>query len=184
MRTYVHLWSYLAELFLEWEMFETRVVQKIKTHILCFQWFLFFENRSVYEMQKKYCLARQATDDNMAHAGWGQRHALKLCNTYCFSTAKIVTRKPLNVMLYVHYLSSFNFFYLRHRKFFISFYKILLYQPSANFSGWFRLKDEPRKTCTKSVFYEFRFGGVCSLAAPPPPPFGAPLLSSTDTSDW
>jgi hypothetical protein len=34
MKTYVHLWQYLAEFFLEWEMFQTKFVEKIKTHIL------------------------------------------------------------------------------------------------------------------------------------------------------
>ena len=33
MKAYVHLW-YLAEFFLEWEMFNINVVQKIKTHNL------------------------------------------------------------------------------------------------------------------------------------------------------
>jgi hypothetical protein len=27
-----HLWEYIAELFLEWQMFWTNVLQKIKTH--------------------------------------------------------------------------------------------------------------------------------------------------------
>ena len=31
MKTYVHLWQYVAELFLEWEMFQVRVVEKTKT---------------------------------------------------------------------------------------------------------------------------------------------------------
>ena len=35
MKTYVHLCCYLAEFFLEWEMFQGKVVEKIKTHILC-----------------------------------------------------------------------------------------------------------------------------------------------------
>jgi hypothetical protein len=34
MKTYVHLWQYLAYLFLECEMLHTKVVKKIKTHIL------------------------------------------------------------------------------------------------------------------------------------------------------
>jgi hypothetical protein len=33
MRTFVHFWQYLSEFFLEWEMFETNVVEK--KHILC-----------------------------------------------------------------------------------------------------------------------------------------------------
>ena len=35
MQTDTHFWPYLAQFFLEWEMFQTKVVQKIKTHILC-----------------------------------------------------------------------------------------------------------------------------------------------------
>jgi hypothetical protein len=35
MKTNIILWSYLAQFFLEWEMFQTQVVEKIKTHILC-----------------------------------------------------------------------------------------------------------------------------------------------------
>ena len=34
MKTNVHLWTHLAEFFLEWEMFQTNFVGKIKTHIL------------------------------------------------------------------------------------------------------------------------------------------------------
>ena len=47
-------------------MFQTKVVEKIKTHILCS---VIFENLTVYEiMWKNYCRAGQATDDNIAHA--------------------------------------------------------------------------------------------------------------------
>jgi hypothetical protein len=34
MKTYGHLRQYLAQFPLEWEMLETKVVEKIKTHIL------------------------------------------------------------------------------------------------------------------------------------------------------
>ena len=67
MKTNAYFLSYLAHLFLEWEMFQTKIVEKIKTHILCSG--TFSENRAVYEiMWKKYCRAGQATDDNMANA--------------------------------------------------------------------------------------------------------------------
>jgi spore germination cell wall hydrolase CwlJ-like protein len=33
MKTIMHFWSYLAQFSLEWEMFQTKVVEKIKTHI-------------------------------------------------------------------------------------------------------------------------------------------------------
>jgi hypothetical protein len=35
MKTSLLFWAYLARFFLEWEMFQTKVVEKIKTHILC-----------------------------------------------------------------------------------------------------------------------------------------------------
>jgi len=34
MKTYTHFKSYLAHFFLEWKMFQTTVVEEIKTHIL------------------------------------------------------------------------------------------------------------------------------------------------------
>jgi len=42
----------------------------------------------------KYCRNRQATDDNMAHAHCMldtqfYKHTLRICNTYCFSTATV-----------------------------------------------------------------------------------------------
>ena len=35
MKTYVHLWSFLAQFFLEWEVFQIKFVKKIKPYILC-----------------------------------------------------------------------------------------------------------------------------------------------------
>ena len=35
MKTDTHFWSYLAQFFIEWEMFQTKVVEEIKTHIFC-----------------------------------------------------------------------------------------------------------------------------------------------------
>ena len=89
---------------------------------------LFFENGTVFEIVwKKYSRAGQATDDNiirpMPIAYWicnatdthsecvililailffisfGLHTNSRLCNTYCFSTAKVVTRTRLNVTL-------------------------------------------------------------------------------------
>jgi hypothetical protein len=34
MKTCVYLWQYLAEFFLEWEIFQAKNVEKLKTHIL------------------------------------------------------------------------------------------------------------------------------------------------------
>jgi hypothetical protein len=52
MKTFSHLWQYLAKFFLECEMFQTQVVEKIKTHTL-FSITFFFENCAVYEKMAK-----------------------------------------------------------------------------------------------------------------------------------
>jgi len=68
-------------------MFRIKVVRKIETHFVV----------PVVSHMEKYCAAGQATDDNMAHShcmldNWGYKHALRICNTYCFSTPTVVTR--------------------------------------------------------------------------------------------
>ena len=39
MKTDKHFFIYLADFFLEWEMFQINDVEKIKTHILCSKFF-------------------------------------------------------------------------------------------------------------------------------------------------
>jgi hypothetical protein len=53
MKTDMHFLSYLAQFLLEWEMFQTKVVGKIKTRILCTIMSLFFENHVFYEIMWK-----------------------------------------------------------------------------------------------------------------------------------
>ena len=52
MNTSIHFWSYLSQFFLEWEMFQTKVVEKIKTQIVRQIYFFPPENRVLYEMIK------------------------------------------------------------------------------------------------------------------------------------
>jgi hypothetical protein len=66
MKTIRHFLSYVAQFFLEWEIFQTKVLENIKTH---FVFNNLFENRAVYETMWKNTVERkQATEDNMAHA--------------------------------------------------------------------------------------------------------------------
>jgi hypothetical protein len=56
---------------------------------------------------EKYGRAGQATDDSMAPAHCvldtnDYRHTLRICNTFCCSTALVVARTCLNVTLHVH----------------------------------------------------------------------------------
>ena len=55
---------------------------------------------------EKYVRARQATDDNTRYSivnehcmldNQGYRHTLRIRNTYCFSTATMVTRTQLHI---------------------------------------------------------------------------------------
>jgi len=101
----IHFWSYLAQFFLKWKLFQIKVIDKIKKHILCSV--TFFENRAVYEITwKKYCRAGQATDNNNARSitCWIPKttnHKFRLC----FSTETFVEGTRLKVTLYVHCLS-------------------------------------------------------------------------------
>ena len=50
MKAFSHLWQFLAEFFLlEWEMFQTEIVEKINTHFM-FSNFFSPENPAVYEI--------------------------------------------------------------------------------------------------------------------------------------
>jgi hypothetical protein len=50
MKNYIHFVSYLNQVFLEWEIFETKIEKKSK-HTFCGQYLIFLiENRAVYEM--------------------------------------------------------------------------------------------------------------------------------------
>jgi len=48
-------------------MFQTKVVEKVKTHILCSVTF-FRKSCRLLDNVENFCRAGQATDENMAHA--------------------------------------------------------------------------------------------------------------------
>jgi len=48
MNTYVRLWQYLVQIILEREMFQTKVLDKIKTHFMFGNFFS--DNRAFYEI--------------------------------------------------------------------------------------------------------------------------------------
>jgi len=62
----MYFWSHLAQFVLEWEMFQTNVVVKIKTRILCSTVF-FIRSCRLWDVGK-YGRARQATDGSTVHA--------------------------------------------------------------------------------------------------------------------
>jgi len=67
-KTDVHLWSYLAHSFLGWKVFQSKIIEKIKTHILCSTTFIFRKSCRLWDKVEEYCTTVQATDDSMTHA--------------------------------------------------------------------------------------------------------------------
>jgi hypothetical protein len=51
MKTCVYLWPYLTQFFLEYEMCQTKFVEKIKTHVICST--TIFWNHTFYEIMWK-----------------------------------------------------------------------------------------------------------------------------------
>jgi len=106
-------------------MFQTKVVGKIKTHILCSNFFLSQKSSCLWANVEKYGRSRQATDDNTMlcrkkctlYAGQLRqeyRHILIIFNTYGFCTAVMVMQTHLNAMSHIHWLhcnllTSWNF---------------------------------------------------------------------------
>jgi len=91
MNTTIHLGSYLTHFFLECDMFQTKVVEKIKTRILCSITF-YFKSYRFWDMWEKYFRAKQATDDNlhMHIACW----IPKATNTHSDSSLNLCTGRP------------------------------------------------------------------------------------------
>jgi len=103
MMAYVHLWQYLAELFFKSQLFQTNLVEKIKTHILRSK-IVFSENRTVYEMMCRNVVETEWPQIAIQcsacalRAGWLRlQNSFKVWNIYFFSTTRL-TEAPLDVM--------------------------------------------------------------------------------------
>jgi hypothetical protein len=68
MKANLHFLLYFAHFFLEGELFQTEIVEKIKIRILCCLTFFFSKILPFMRYVEKYCRAGQATNDYMAHA--------------------------------------------------------------------------------------------------------------------
>ena len=95
-----YIYDNISQNFVEWAVFQTTVVDKIKTYILCSTTFSLKSCR-LRDNVEKYGTAGQATDNNiiryMRFACWITKatDTLRICNTYCYSTATMVTRTRL-----------------------------------------------------------------------------------------
>ena len=67
MKTNTNFRSYLTQFFLEWEMFQIKVVEKLETRIL-FSVTCFRKSCPLWVNMEKYYRAGQTTDNNMALA--------------------------------------------------------------------------------------------------------------------
>jgi hypothetical protein len=66
MKTCVHYHAtYLAEFFLEWEMFQTKVAEKIKTHIFVFSNFFFRKSCRLWDNVEKNTVQPDTPHDNI-----------------------------------------------------------------------------------------------------------------------
>jgi len=105
MNTNIHFWSNLAQLFLE-ERYGQKLERK-KAHFM-FNFF-FFENRTVYETVEKFVKSKrpQMKTRFMRISYWTPKatNTLRICNTYCFSTATLVAQTRLSAALFVQQLS-------------------------------------------------------------------------------
>jgi len=91
-------------------MFQTKVVQEVKIHVL-YSVTVFRKSCRLWVNVEKYCRAGQATCDNMAHAHCMRQrlqiHTLGLCNTHCFFHCNIgCTNAPQ-----CHVTHTFFFFF-------------------------------------------------------------------------
>jgi len=120
MKTNIHFLSYVAHFFLEWEMFRTKVVEKIKTPIFCSVTF-FQKSCNLWGNVKKYHSVRQATEDcgACAFACWIRRstnthweYVLLLllfhCNNGCTNTPYFYITLALPVVLCVRLFPNLN----------------------------------------------------------------------------
>jgi hypothetical protein len=65
MKTFLHLRQHLAAFFLEWEMYQVKVLDKLKTHILCSTTFLRKSCR-LWDNVEKCGATREEADGNVA----------------------------------------------------------------------------------------------------------------------
>ena len=84
----IFFWSYLAQFFLEWEMFQIKVVEKTKTHILCSITFFWISYR-LWDNVEKCCRSGQATDDIIT---WRMRYG-------CWTTKVTDTHSEYIILL-------------------------------------------------------------------------------------
>jgi hypothetical protein len=103
----MHIFDHISpQFFLEWEMLQTNVVEKNRTHILCSITF-FFKSCLLRSNVEKHCIDGQATYDSTTRRMPFACCIPKATNTHSeyvilfyFCIAKVVERTRINVTLY------------------------------------------------------------------------------------
>jgi hypothetical protein len=100
-KTCVHSW-YPAELFLEWEVFQPKVAEKIQNSYV--HWLFFQKLCHLWDTMEKYGTAIETTDENMAHAlcrldNWSKITNTKLYNNQCIAQV---------FNLFIHFTSALH----------------------------------------------------------------------------
>jgi hypothetical protein len=129
MKTF-HVYDYVTDLFLQWQMFQIRIVEKIKTYFMFCGGF-FPENRAVYEITPKNFVEARKDADNKAPARGiliskptrAQANARaristsththrEICNNYCFPRQQCY-RECASMLRYTYIVSLVQTKYIR-----------------------------------------------------------------------
>ena len=154
----MRLWSYLSDVFLKWEILLTKVIEKIKTHILLS--ITFPEFRAACEIMWKNMvqLARPQMTIKYSACAWHVRWIkatdtlTALRNTACFSTVKMVTWTRHGITLY--YIACLVHFCLVHKILFNSVLRILTHDDRfLKISSYFRMIMDHISNRLRNVMY-------------------------------
>jgi hypothetical protein len=124
MKTCIHFLLYLAQFFLEWEMYRKKVVDKIKKDILCSITFSFRKFITQCEKIRKGQRGHRWQCGGCASHAWHlrlQTQTFGIFSTVCFYTATMVARTRLNFTLEVIHFLSCYFLRARSQKAIIRF---------------------------------------------------------------
>ena len=100
MNAHIHFSSYLAEFFLEWQMFQTKVVDKIKTHIL---YSITFSQQlcHLWDNVEKYCVLHAGYQRLQTHTHNVYYVLLFHCNSGCMNAPHFYVVRTLPVLCYI-----------------------------------------------------------------------------------
>jgi len=112
MKTSKHLWSRLPQFSLEWDISDKSFRENKNTHFMFKNFFFRKSCRLWYNVEKTYYRARQATDDNMAHAHFmldtKTINTLGICHTYWPTIIKLFVSVKHNSTLFYYFNYKFR----------------------------------------------------------------------------